>query len=362
MNRAEFTDRIASAATRLEARKPVLQDLGTAGAVTIYSYGIRGQDLALQLRAKGISCAIFDNAPAARDKAARDGFEVATTPHGTLPLLVAAGQNQVSILDELTEPAFSLADTLYAFDLRNSYGPARAFSAMPLDQAEALFDRYERLEPDCRQDFIDVLAYRASLDVRQTNGSRRPMSEMWTPPEVTPPMTSFCDVGAYDGDTLTSMKVALPHLVRSFTVEPGHNFIPQIAAAAARNGLENRNYPGAAWDRPAHLKADLLFNGMFAIKEDKAGDIAADRLDTVTDGETYDYVKYDVESAERQALKGSLRILNSARCIAIAGYHLPNDLVELPILVEALLEDSGWRCSFRHYSQSFDDSIFYFHR
>lgn len=362
MDRKAFADRIEAAAARLEARKPGLTELGAADAVTVYSYGIRGQDLALQLRARGVRCVIFDNAQSARDKAARDGFEVATTPEGPLPLLVAAGQNQVSILDELTRPAFSLADTLYAFDLRNSYGRARDFSQAPLDHTDALFDRYERLEADCRPDFIDVLAYRASLDVRETNATRRPMGEMWTPPAISPPLTSFCDVGAYDGDTLTSMKAALPHLNRSFTVEPGHDFIPQIAAAAQRNGLANRNYVGAAWDRPANLKAKLLFNGMFAITEDEAGDIAADRLDTVTGGETYDYVKYDVESAERQALKGSVRILNGARCIAVAAYHLPHDLVDLPLLTESLLEDDGWRCSFRHYSQSFDDSIFYFHR
>jgi FkbM family methyltransferase len=361
LSQTAFADRLTRAADVLSPRKAALEALGRETSVIVYSYGVRGQDLALQLRARGVACAIFDNSPKARARAERDGFEVAADLSADLPLIVAAGQNQVEILDDLARPAWSLADALWGFDLRNSYGPARAFSEMTGD-IEPLYARYRRLEPQFRADFLDVLAYRASLDVRQTDATRRPVGEMWTPPAITPPMTSFCDVGAFDGDTLTSMKAALPNLARSFTVEPGEAFLASIDEAARRNGLQNRTFAGAAWDRRTTLSAEELFNGMFAIREDEAGDIPADRLDDVTGGETYDYIKYDVERAERQALSGSPRLLNAARCIAVASYHLPGDLVALPDLVESLLDGPDWRCGFRHYSQSFDDSIFYVYR
>jgi hypothetical protein len=50
----------------------------------------------------------------------------------------------------------------------------------------------------------------------------------------------------------------------------------------------------------------------------------------------------------------------------VAGYHLPCDLIDLPRQLAGLLggsfgeaNPSGWRLAFAHYSQVFDDSIFY---
>ena len=56
-------------------------------------------------------------------------------------------------------------------------------------------------------------------------------------------------------------------------------------------------------------------------------------------------------------------MLQGARCIAIAAYHLCGDLLDLPRQLRGILgEEDAWRWNFRHYSQSFDDSIFYVYR
>jgi FkbM family methyltransferase len=356
MDRAAFDVALDDAArhrTNLQAR---LDRLGAARRVTVYSYGVRGADLALQLRGMGADCVVFDNAAASRARAAKAGFAIAEVLPTDRPVIVAAGQNQVEILAELGPEAYSLAEALHAYDIRNSYGRARAFSAMTDDRRADLYARYRSLAPGCRADFLDVLLYRASLDVTRM-AMRLPVGQMWTPP-VALDIGSFCDVGAYDGDTLKAMRAIFPRLSRTFTVEPNPDLDPVIARAAADLGLVNTHYAGAAWSRAARLGFKPLFNAMLEVGEAVDGELAAEALDTLTAGETFDYVKFDVESAERHALDGAAALLRRARCIAVAAYHRPEDLIDLPAQLEAILGD-GWTLYFRHYSQSFDDSIFY---
>jgi FkbM family methyltransferase len=364
LSRRAFLEVLNGAHAELRARLPHLAKLEGARDVIVYTYGIRGQDLALQLRAAGIRCLIYDNAETARRKAAADGFEVTRDLALALPLLIAAGQNQIEILGELDREAFSLADTLYALNLRNSYGPAREFTDRVSADAERLFDVYQQLDAGSRPAFVDVLAYRASLDVHRLV-HRRPVGEMWRPPIDGLDLRSFCDIGAYDGDSLAATKAVFPQLSRSFTIEPNAAMLPAIAAVAARTGIDNRSFAGVAWSHATRLGARLLFNGMLVIEEDAAGDIRAERLDTLTAGEAYDYVKMDVEGAESAVIAGGVETLKRARCIAVASYHRAADLIELPALLRRKLSDGAgeaWRLSFAHYSQSFDDSIFYLHR
>lgn len=361
---AQFGEVLRAGQAALRAKAPRMARLEGAREVLVYTYGTRGKDLALQLRAAGISCVIYDNGATARASAEADGFEVTRDLGLDLPLIVAAGQNQIEILGELTREAYSLAEGLYALDLRNSYGPARAFSDGVVDAAEALFAVYRDLDTGCRQAFLEVLQYRASLDVQHLV-HRRPVGEMWRPPVADLRIQSFCDIGAYDGDSLTATKAVFPELARSLTIEPSEAMAPVIAATADRLGVRNRNFVGAAWSHPTRLDARLIFNGMLVIEENTAGDIRTDTLDALAGDETYDYVKMDVEGSEAAVIAGGAETLRRARCIAVASYHLPDDLVAVPAqLRHAVMDETGetWRLAFGHYSQVFDDSIFYLYR
>ena len=358
LDRKDFDAALDRASLALTQRRTRLEALAEHKRVVVYSYGTRGTDLALQLRGKGIDCVVFDNAQSARDRAAAAGFETAERLPDGLPVIVAAGQNQVEILGELGPSAHSLADALHAYDIRNSYGRARAFSSMTATRRDDLYARYTAWEPQCRADFLDVLLYRASLDVTLA-AARLPVGEMWVPP-VALDIRSFCDVGAYDGDTLKQMKCLYPQITRTFTVEPNPDLDLVIARTALDLGVINVNFAGAAWSRKTRLGFKPLFNDMMEVREAEDGELAADALDALTRGRSYDYVKFDVESAEAHALKGAEAMLRNARCIAVAAYHLPTDLIDVPRQLEAILgPDQGWRYYFRHYSQSFDDSIVY---
>src|ERR1700722_7806181 len=133
-----------------ENRKSALDQLSEQKSVIVYSYGIRGWDLANQLRRSGVECVIFDNSKQAVARAAAEGFATTSDIALDLPVIVAAGQNQLSILSGLTRPAYTLAEGLYAYDLINQYEKARKFSEVIPTIAEKLYQLYERLVSECR--------------------------------------------------------------------------------------------------------------------------------------------------------------------------------------------------------------------
>ncbi len=59
--RAEFEAALRSASADLDARLPRLATLSGAREVIVYTYGAKGKELALMLRAKGVDCLIYDN-------------------------------------------------------------------------------------------------------------------------------------------------------------------------------------------------------------------------------------------------------------------------------------------------------------
>jgi len=362
--RREFEAALRSASADLDSRLPRLATLGGAREVIVYTYGDKGKELALMLRAKGVDCLIYDNGEASRARAETDGFAVIRSLDSDRPLIVAAGQNQIQIAAGLQRDFFTLAEALYAFDLSQAFGPARRFTAAVLEDIDGLFEVYGLLDPVSASAFLQILEYRASLDVRRLT-RQRPVGEMWLPPIEGLDIRSFCDIGAYDGDSLAAIKAVFPEVSRSFTIEPNPDLAAPIAEVAARRGITNTNYVGAAWTHATHLSARKLFSGMLVIEESRQGRIAAERLDVLLDGETYDYIKMDVEGTEREVLGGGPDSLRKARCIAVAGYHLPNDFIDLSRQLSMILGDfsseqvGGWRLAFAHYSQVGDDSIFY---
>lgn len=359
LTRAEFQDRLGAADAERKQREPALKALANIPAALIYSYGTRGRDLALLLRARGVRCLIFDNSEASRQRAAAEGFELAASPNDeSLPLLIGAGQNQIEIMAELQRPAYFLAEALYGLNLRNSYGPARAFTQVVTERAEELFALYARLDPQSAEVFLQVLEYRASLQPAKA-AARLPVGDMWRPPMAGMNITSFCDVGAYDGDSLRATKAVFPQLRRSFTLEPDPALAPAIAASATALGIDNTHFVGGAWDSDTRLSARVA-DGVFVIEEDSQGSVAARRLDGLLGDETFDFIKMDVEGAEARVMDGGRKSLRAARCVAVASYHLPDDIIALPARMDTIRPD--WKIAFAHYSQSFDDSIFYFWR
>ena len=72
----------------------------------------------------------------------------------------------------------------------------------------------------------------------------------------------------------------------------------------------------------------------------KTVEIPALPLDAVLQGQPVDYIKYDVEGSEREALLGSRdTILRDSPTLLVSLYHRSEDLFELPLLIRKQFPD-----------------------
>ncbi len=147
------------------------------------------------------------------------------------------------------------------------------------------------------------------------------------------------DAGAYTGDTVAALLSAAPSVVQVFALEPDPKTCRRLTAyAQAEKRAEVCVHPVAAWREEALLP--------FARKANRGAGVSARTADSVvrgvaidrlTEGEKVDFLKFDVEGAEAQALEGAKETI--ARCrpsILLSVYHRALDLFELPLALAAL--------------------------
>ena len=174
------------------------------------------------------------------------------------------------------------------------------------------------------------------------------------------------DLGAYNGDSIRELRAYAPHLAHAIAMESdrrNYRKLTEYAEALRASGdplhlwavnegawneptvltfhdSGNRNAgvckaPATKTDSPLPSTADNKFFG-------KIVEVTVNALDnvvatTVGTDTHIDYVKYDVEGAEREALLGSRNvILRDAPALLVSAYHRSGDLFSLPLLVHDL--------------------------
>lgn len=149
------------------------------------------------------------------------------------------------------------------------------------------------------------------------------------------------DGGAYNGDTLAELHRHHPELMRTFAVEPDRRSFEKLRRYAELAPFEVNAFHGGLWSRTGNgmLAASGNRNSsLFNTSHDaKAEDVALLTVDTLPVGEAVDYIKYDVEGAEREAILGSRRTIERYRpTLAVSLYHRSRDLYELPLLLHRI--------------------------
>ena len=162
---------------------------------------------------------------------------------------------------------------------------------------------------------------------------------------------SYLDLGAYNGDTVRKMLEAAPALTTIWAMEPDARNYKKLALYAEgemRAAVHAYNY--AAWDKRETLtfrvegnrNSTVAQNGTtgIAVKQAKEKQIEAERPDAVVMGARVDYIKYDVEGAEREALLGTAETIAAYQPrMLVSLYHRSEDLFALPLLVKELCPD-----------------------
>ena len=174
------------------------------------------------------------------------------------------------------------------------------------------------------------------------------------------------DLGAYNGDSIRDLRQYAPDLQNVIAFEPDRRNFRKLteygtALREAGDPLNLHAIQAGAWSHTATLTFHGSGNrnaGLTDSSQEAQGNILPSTADNPYFGKTaevpvtsldavceelldadtpMDYIKYDVEGAETEALLGSRRIIErDAPALLVSAYHRSADLFRLPILVHEL--------------------------
>ena len=163
----------------------------------------------------------------------------------------------------------------------------------------------------------------------------------------------MADLGAYTGDSLRELMTYAPGLQGALAMEPDARTFRKLSRFAREladsgHGPVIRPVPKGAWSGAGLLtfsgtgnRNASLVAGTDTVQAHAAA-VAVDTPDAVWDqvmgrDTPVDFIKYDVEGAEAEALRGSQSLISRyAPALLVSAYHRSADLFTLPLLVRAL--------------------------
>jgi FkbM family methyltransferase len=171
------------------------------------------------------------------------------------------------------------------------------------------------------------------------------VSDQYYPEDIPLPRHNvhFVDVGAYHGETIAGLIATGFELTEVTAFEPDHANFRQLVRAASGLSSDIRTYlyPCGLSDSQRFVRFDA---------RGEASDLGVDigketamlvALDQVMPRGNPSYVKFDIEGGEAAALGGARDTIRRSRpALAVAVYHRPADLWQLPRMIDDLLPDS----------------------
>lgn len=228
------------------------------------------------------------------------------------------------------------------------------------------FDQTEALLCDERSKevFRSVVSYKLSGDIGYLKDSCSDFSEIYHLLGADS-FEEIADLGAYNGDTLREITPFAPRLIEAIALEPdrrNHKKLSEYAETVEKFRITPLKL--AAWSDRATLCFDgsgnrnsSLISGaqMSVTKQPKIVEAEADSLDNILDGKEIDYIKYDVEGSEREAIIGSLKTIEKHRpALLISLYHRSEDLFDLPLMIHERFPDYQFFMRRRQYIPAWD--------
>lgn len=331
----------------------------------IYGYGVFGRDLHRRLSAAGASIAGFVDANKAGQTAVETGAPI---------LSPAALPGDALVIQSINNPAFPI---------RSINAGLRTRCRRLLNPLEALWwagcDLLWATHPGHHAAHLERIA---AVAARLVPEDQPLYAAVWRdrltghfdaldsatpcpyfPPDLPgiPRELDLVDCGAYDGDVARDALTSGRRLNRWFAFEPDTDNFARLHAWLAGQ----RNQVGEALTLPAAVGADntvLSFAGGLSTSSHLSADgtvkVPCLRLDDVLAQVPVNYIKFDVEGAEADALRGAAALIRRQRpALAVSIYHRPEDLYALPELIDEIA--CGYRLHLRLHALAGIDSVLY---
>ena len=245
-------------------------------------------------------------------------------------IVLSFGTNREEVLDmlvgidekyDLYAPDMPIADTAEYFDrefYNAHYGEIlTAYNALSDERSKNVFSAVLRYKISGR---IKYLEFANDTDADIYSLFSRPI------------IRSVIDGGAYNGDTLREMSRYFPNLTHAIAVEPdARNFRKLSAYAEEVDNFDIELHHAALWSSigdgqissSANRNSTVTATASYEHREERTSLVTVDSLAK----ERTDYIKYDLEGAEQEALAGSLETIKKySPALRIAIYHKSRDI------------------------------------
>ena len=226
--------------------------------------------------------------------------------------------------------------------------------------------RVEGLLSDRRSEevYSDVINYKLSGNVEFLREGHSDFSEVYRELLHAEHFEKIADLGAYNGDTLREIAPFAPDLKDAIAFEPDRRNHKKLSEYAEGEGrFKITPVKAAAWsdkdvllfDGSGNRNSTLISVGIEVNRPPKTVEVDAESLDNVLDGEGVDYIKFDVEGAEKEAIEGSLKTIEKYRpALMISLYHRSEDVFELPLMIHERFPDYKFYIRRREYIPAWD--------
>lgn len=166
------------------------------------------------------------------------------------------------------------------------------------------------------------------------------------------------DGGAFNGDTVRQFKdLSGDAFKRIIALEPSERIFDELSGAF-RHDERIQPLKACLYHRNAILHFDTTGARDSAIATLGGSDCGARTIDSLTDADEITFIKLNIEGAERNALRGARRVIGRQHPkLAVAVYHRPSDLWEIPKLITTLF--SGYRLYLRQHNAGIIESVIY---
>lgn len=153
------------------------------------------------------------------------------------------------------------------------------------------------------------------------------------------------DLGAYTGDTVLDLLRLAPQLSSVIAFEPDPKTFQRLLKNTSALG-QTEPHQLAAWSAKAVLTFVPGGSRSSRVGAGAGAEVCADSLDNILGGRPIDFIKYDVEGCEAEALDGSASSIRTWHPeLLVSLYHRPEDLYQLMFRVKEL--HGGYRLYLR---------------
>ena len=313
---------------------------------------------------------------------ASDGFVRGHSFHGKVVLSYSeakakyGAENMIvllsfaSSLPDVLENIYRIADEceLYAPDVPVSGD--NLFTSEFYEEHKEKIDSVRSLLCDekSREVFDSVINYKLSGDVGYLRDTHSDIRDAYSDILHAESFEYIADLGAYNGDTLREIKPYLKRIKGAMAFEPdvrnfkklslyaeGEDFKIDCLNLAAWSGEETLFFDGGGSRNSTLMTGDSLAVGKAA----KVMEVKANSLDNILGGERVDYIKFDVEGSEKEAIEGAKKtICKYCPALAVSVYHRSEDIFALALQLKELCPEYKLYLRRREYIPAWDTILF----